>query len=459
MTFNYIPSNFPDPKQDPDAFLSKVKDEFDHIMRAVNGQSDGIQLREFSAEPSKKVIGMMVLADGSHWDPGNGGGVYCWDLVPPAATPSWNFLGNIAQSFTGRPLLTANTNYYVDVTSGDNANDGLSPTTAFATIAKAISTLYQVDLNGFDAVINLADGTYNEIPTFNKPFTGSGRVFLKGNAVTPTNVVVGSTTTNGVVVQNQALVYLQNFQVRSGASGHSFLALEQGFIFYSGIDFAAATNYHIYTRNGGVAFANGDYTISGGAAGHVLSQIGGRFWCSGNTITISNTPAFSAYANASVQGLLYMPSNTFVGSATGLQYSVTSGSMLYKNGATLPGNGGGNLTYGFVDSIYYEPNDTILDYTNDSPANQTYDIELSAPYGYTITQVIAKCRAGSCTATVKIGTTALGGGANSVTSSLSTKNHSSANVVSAGGTVSVTISSISSCSGLRLTIIATKTIP
>ena len=294
MTFNYTPSNFPDPKQDPDAFLLKVKDEFDHIMRAVNGQSDGIQLREFSTEPSKKVIGMMVLADGTHWDPGNGGGVYCWDVVPPAVTPAWNYLGNIAQSFSGRPLLTANTNYYVDVTSGDNANDGLSPTTAFATIAKAISTLYQVDLNGFDAYINLVDGTYNETPTFNKPFTGSGRVFLKGNATTPTNVVVGSTTANGVVVQNQALVYLQNFQIRSGASGMSRLALEQGFVFFSGIDFAAATNYQVYSRNGGVAFANGNYTISGGAAGHILTQIGGRFWCSGNTITISGTPAFGS---------------------------------------------------------------------------------------------------------------------------------------------------------------------
>lgn len=457
MTFNYQPSTFPDPKQDPDGFLSKVKDEFDHIMRAVNGQSNSIQLREFTAEPSKKLIGMMVLADGSHWDPGKGGGVYCWDVVPPAVTPGWQYLGNVESAFTGRPLLIGNTTYYVDVTSGDDANDGLSSAKAFKTIAKAISTLYQIDLNSYTATIQLADGTYNENPVFDKPFTGSGRVFLVGNATTPTNVVVGSATGNGVTVQNRAFVYLQNFQVRSGSLGNSLLAIEGGFAFYSGLDFAAAINYHIYVRDGGTAFANGDYTISGGANSHALSQIGGRFYLASRTVTLVGTPAFSAFISLSVQGLAFMNGNTYVGSATGPQYSVTSGSLLYKGGASLPGNSAGYANGGFVDSRFYASEQEAFDFTVEDPDNIVYPIEISAPYGYTITRIDSQCRAGSCVATFKIGSTALGGGANSVSTTLQTKNHSSANVVATGNATSVTISSNSSCTGARFTIWYTRT--
>lgn len=98
-----------------------------------------------------------------------------------------------------------------------------------------------------------------------------------------------------------------------------------------------------------------------------------------------------------------------------------------------------------------------IDFTIESPDNQDYDFELSALDGYTINSVLSKCRAGSCTATTKIGGTALGGGANSVSTTLQTKTHSSANVVAAGDAVVVTISSNSSCAGVRLQFVVTPT--
>ena len=98
-----------------------------------------------------------------------------------------------------------------------------------------------------------------------------------------------------------------------------------------------------------------------------------------------------------------------------------------------------------------------IDFTIESPDNQDYLFEIDAPYGYTITQVDSKCRSGSCTATTKIGGTALGGGANSVSTSLQSKTHSSDNAIAAAGTSVVTISSNSSCAGLRLTFWITRT--
>jgi hypothetical protein len=98
-----------------------------------------------------------------------------------------------------------------------------------------------------------------------------------------------------------------------------------------------------------------------------------------------------------------------------------------------------------------------IDFTIESPDNQDYLFEINCPYGYTITQVDSDCRAGSCTATTKIGGVALGGGANSVSTTLQSKTHTSANVIGAAGTSVVTISSNSSCAGLRLVFWITRT--
>jgi hypothetical protein len=99
----------------------------------------------------------------------------------------------------------------------------------------------------------------------------------------------------------------------------------------------------------------------------------------------------------------------------------------------------------------------VIDFTIESPDNQDYLFEIDAPYGYTITQVDSGCRSGTCTATTKIGGTALGGGANSVSTTLQSKTHSTNNTIAAGGTSVVTISSNSSCAGLRLVFWITRT--
>ena len=98
-----------------------------------------------------------------------------------------------------------------------------------------------------------------------------------------------------------------------------------------------------------------------------------------------------------------------------------------------------------------------IDFTIESPDNRDELFEIAAPYGYKINRVDSQCRSGTCTATTKIGTTPLGGGANSVSTTLQTKTHTSDNVIAAAGTSVVTISSNSSCAGLRLTFWITRT--
>jgi integrase/recombinase XerD len=74
---------------------------------------------------------------------------------------------------------TANITYFVNATSGNDNNDGLTVGTAFKTIQKAIDLFPQI-IN-HDMVINLAQGTYPEWPILNG-FSGQGSITITGGA-------------------------------------------------------------------------------------------------------------------------------------------------------------------------------------------------------------------------------------------------------------------------------------
>lgn len=92
------------------------------------------------------------------------------------------------------------------------------------------------------------------------------------------------------------------------------------------------------------------------------------------------------------------------------------------------------------------------------PDDKTYRLIINAPYGFTITSVTTVSDTGTCTATVEINGTPLGGTANSVSSTEQEQPHSSDNVVAVGDTVSVVITSNSGCEGMTLVITGTRTL-
>lgn len=89
------------------------------------------------------------------------------------------------------------------------------------------------------------------------------------------------------------------------------------------------------------------------------------------------------------------------------------------------------------------------------PEDKSYTILLAAKSAMTITAVTTKCTAGTCTLTVKINTTPLGGTANSVSSSEQEQTHSSSNVVNAGDDIVLTVSSASSIENMSVLISGT----
>lgn len=94
-----------------------------------------------------------------------------------------------------------------------------------------------------------------------------------------------------------------------------------------------------------------------------------------------------------------------------------------------------------------------------SPAtigNITVPVILDAKYAFTITAVSMICTSGTATGTWKINTTALGGTANSISSTKNTQTHSSANAVAVADTLNLVLSSTSSLVDLAWTIKATR---
>lgn len=89
------------------------------------------------------------------------------------------------------------------------------------------------------------------------------------------------------------------------------------------------------------------------------------------------------------------------------------------------------------------------------PEDGDYKVEVNAAIARTITSVTTICTTGTATLTVKINTTALGGTANSVSTSEQTQAHTSANAIAAGDDMVLTFSSVSSAENVTVTIAGT----
>ncbi len=279
-------------------------------------------------------------------------------------------LGTIANDGTGDPLrsafgkinenfdeayaqiLTADLTYYVS-TAGNDSNDGLTVGTPFLTIQKAINTA--VDYNRPSAVgnitIQLANGTYSVTTVILRRFSGSGTITIRGDPTTPANVTI--TTSAGLAVwayDSASSWYLNGLRLQSSASGTAILSEKGADVYISAIDFSTGFSTHLWTVLGGIIRANGNYSITAGAAQHVTAQTSGSIDVSGRTLTITGTPAFStAFANVGYIGNANFAGCTFTGSATGSRYSLYANGVIVTGGAAvtfLPGNAGGTAITG-----------------------------------------------------------------------------------------------------------------
>jgi hypothetical protein len=77
---------FDTPPSNPEDLPGYLADHFFRLQAVVRALAQG-NLDELHAAPERVYTGLLVLADGTDWDPGSGQGVYCY------YGGAWNLLG------------------------------------------------------------------------------------------------------------------------------------------------------------------------------------------------------------------------------------------------------------------------------------------------------------------------------------------------------------------------------
>ncbi|WP_407971472.1 hypothetical protein ACJ51O_08205 [Burkholderia pyrrocinia] len=289
------------------------------------------------------------------------GGALCWVLfeciggaqqvAPAVASQHAVQLGQV------RLRLTANTNFYVNASTGSDSNNGLTSGTAWATLQRAWNVIQQnYDVAGFVATVNVASGSYAPVAGIGAvvgSISASSFQFVATGAATITNTSLTACfyATGGAQYTFSGPWTLINNNTGAStaqASGAGSI-LVQG----AGVTHGASAGSHFLANVYGQVQVTGNYTVSGSSGSHCNAANAGSLGInSGVTVTLSGTPAFStAFAQANGLSQISAGGVTFNGTATGTRYISQSNSIVNSNsgGANyFPGNAVGATNTGGI---------------------------------------------------------------------------------------------------------------
>ena len=251
----------------------------------------------------------------------------------------------IPLSSLARIKLTADTTYYVATTGNDSTGDG-SVGNPWLTIQKAIAWVASnIDGGSWAITIQVAAGTYASCIL--RPLLGSGAYTLNGDTITPANVII-SASAGACVVGSSTPWVVRGFTFVNSA-GNGVQTSAGASLTLGNNTFGACSGRHMAVYEGKINVSD-NYTITGNSYAHWLVQgASSSITCNQRTITISGTPAFTIFAEASTLGAMILWNNTFSGSATGKRYQGVLNAVINAFGAGtsyLPGNAAGTVATG-----------------------------------------------------------------------------------------------------------------
>lgn len=256
-----------------------------------------------------------------------------------------------------RELLAADRTYHVDAVAGSDTNDGLTGGTAFATIQKAVDTVYgTLDLNGHDVTIQLAAGTHNGFTAVN-PQVGAGTIKVKGDTADLEACVVHDQTGSTLVidVQNSGTrIVLEGLKITRTATASLVRALSGARIeFITANKLAGAGRTHSVMSD-----VNAYVSIKGSLvvvdAGYTLfyAARNGFLQISGMAADLTAAPALGVLALANNGGILFASASSFSGAATGgFRYAVQTNAIVNTNGggaSYFPNDNAGTTSTGGI---------------------------------------------------------------------------------------------------------------
>ncbi|WP_386341927.1 hypothetical protein O4D10_09960 [Xanthomonas citri pv. citri] len=242
--------------------------------------------------------------------------------------------------------LTQDLSLYVSNT-GSDSNDGLSAATAFQTIQRAVTVVRtRYLLCGYTAIINVADGTYVENVLMGSVAGGIVR-FVGG-----TSAIWRNTAGYLLTMNEGGAIQVSGFTLGGGSTVNGILIRNRALCsFLGGHVFAVMTGFQIVAIANSVCYVNGNYSITGGGSYHYGVYDGGQLIIGGVTVTLTGTPAFTAFANVGRLGSINGGDNvfTFSGAATGQRYQIYTNGVIWVNGKgpnVFPGNAAGMVVAG-----------------------------------------------------------------------------------------------------------------
>ncbi|MCJ7583503.1 MAG: hypothetical protein MUO30_01850 [Anaerolineales bacterium] len=264
-------------------------------------------------------------------------------------------------SVGGAPVNTSGSQAGVhSLATGNDANTGLAQTRAgaFLNISAAITAVYLIDMGGYNVTLQLAKSTYGEYGvsgvqfSMDTPLVGRGNVILAGDDTTPNNCRL-ATWDDCVVVSGPTYVMLGGVELTASA-GSCLNVYNNGFLEINGpVRFGPAGFVHVFVHMSGIVTNYSDYDIFGGASAHLDVESSGVIQFAGQTITLIDVPDFGVSFAIARNAILRSYDQTFVDTATGKRFSVTTMGFIDINGDVagltyFPGDVAGTIESGGV---------------------------------------------------------------------------------------------------------------
>lgn len=250
--------------------------------------------------------------------------------------------------------LRANTDLYVNGSTGNDSNNGLTPATAKRTVQAALLTAWSFPPSQFNITIHISAGSYAEAVA--TPGYSGPTVIIDGTTAS-TVTILPPTNGAGFSVSGPNTLQVKNVTVQTNGGvtqANAFTASNGATLTTTGTASNAVPGAVFFANNGGYIFP-GTHTYNAAAVGYLFSaQVSSIIKPSGTHTFAGATPIAQIGTLATQCGQIDMGFTagqiTFVGSATGVRWGASLNGTIVATGLggpnSLPGNSAGSATTG-----------------------------------------------------------------------------------------------------------------
>jgi len=267
-----------------------------------------------------------------------------------------------------QPILFTNTTYCVSA-SGNDSNSGQSPN-CWLTLQHAANFISQYNANGFTITINVGTGTYAAVNLL--PVGGNGFVNWIGNASTPANVIISSSSTSSITAIGVTGQSFNGFTLIATSSspadglGACLSETAQSSLTIKNIVFGTCYGDGAFVQQSNLNIGPGTVASSGNITGQSCNPGCGALFDanyggfissnSGATLTINNAVTYVETVEARAAGFTSIVFSTIINypNVTGKRFECTLNGVI----ETLTG---GNLNY-YPGTVAGTPNQSGCQY-------------------------------------------------------------------------------------------------